>query len=217
MWKMIIGQAIYQLAITLTLYFAGGHILGYNLHDPQKELELNTIIFNTFVWMQIFNEFNNRRLDNRLNIFEGMWNDCWFLEINCIMIGGQMMIVAFSVTPLDAIQWAICITCGICCLPWAIVLRLIPDEYFEMIFNFFVHSTSFIFRPMMKVLIHGTKPIGKSIKAAGTATKRFCTRAILKKGVVQDEEAGSWTESRQKFTPTSPSIGLPPITITTTN
>ena len=225
MWKMIIGQAIYQLAITLTLYFAGGRILGYNLHDPQKELELNTIIFNTFVWMQIFNEFNNRRLDNHLNIFEGMWKNYWFLGINCIMIGGQMMIifigsVAFSVTPLDAVQWAICITCAICCLPWAIVLRLIPDEYFKMIFNFFVHSTAFIFRPMMKVLIRGTKPIGKSIKAAGTATKRFCTRAILKKGgneLVQDEEAGSWTESRQKFTPTSPSIELPPITITTTN
>jgi P-type Ca2+ transporter type 2C len=224
MWKMIIGQAIYQLAITLTLYFAGGRILGYNLHDPQKELELNTIIFNTFVWMQIFNEFNNRRLDNRLNIFEGMWKNYWFLGINCIMIGGQLMIifvgsVAFSVTPLDVVQWAICIACAICCLPWAIVLRQIPDEHFEVVFNFFVHTAAFIFRPLMRVLIRVTKPIGKSIKAACTATKRFGIRAILKKrngsGPAQDEEVGSWTDSKQKLP--SQQIELPPITITTTN
>ena len=46
----------------------------------------------------------------------------------------------------------------------------------------------------MRVLIRGTKPIiGKSIKAACTATKRFCTRVILKRGgneITQDEEAG---------------------------
>ena len=56
MWKMIIGQAIFQLVVTLTLYFAGMEILGY---EPEQRIELDTLIFNTFVWMQIFNEFNN--------------------------------------------------------------------------------------------------------------------------------------------------------------
>lgn len=51
MWKMILGQAIYQLVVTFVLNFAGGHILGY---DPEH---LNTLVFNTFVWMQIFNQY----------------------------------------------------------------------------------------------------------------------------------------------------------------
>lgn len=54
MWKMIIGQAIFQLVVTFVLYFAGEEILGYT--DEQSD-ELNTMVFNTFVWMQIFNEF----------------------------------------------------------------------------------------------------------------------------------------------------------------
>ena len=49
MWKMIIGQGIFQLIIILVLYYAGLDILDY----LPKELE--TFIFNTFVFLQIFN------------------------------------------------------------------------------------------------------------------------------------------------------------------
>jgi Ca2+-transporting ATPase len=55
MWKMIIGEAIYQLAITLLLYFGAEKILSYG---TQKEVErIPTLVFNTFVWMQIFNQW----------------------------------------------------------------------------------------------------------------------------------------------------------------
>lgn len=56
MGKMIIGQAICQLAITLVLNFAGPTLLGYNVADPGQKTQLKTLIFNTFVWLQIFNE-----------------------------------------------------------------------------------------------------------------------------------------------------------------
>lgn len=51
MWKMIIGQSIYQLVVTLVLNFRGESILGF------AEPELQTLVFNTFVWMQIFNQY----------------------------------------------------------------------------------------------------------------------------------------------------------------
>ncbi|ETN36943.1 calcium-translocating P-type ATPase, PMCA-type [Cyphellophora europaea CBS 101466] len=135
MWKMIIGQAIFQLAVTFVLYFAGAKILGYG---EERRLELSTMVFNTFVWMQIFNEFNNRRLDNKFNIFEGVHRNNFFIVINCIMVGAQIAIVfvggkAFSITPIDGIQWAICIILAAFCLPWAIVVRLFPDAAFEEI------------------------------------------------------------------------------------
>lgn len=62
MWKQITGQNIYKITVIFVLYFAGGDILGYDLSDPNKQLELDTVIFNSFVWMQIFNTFNNRCL-----------------------------------------------------------------------------------------------------------------------------------------------------------
>lgn len=51
MWKMIIGQTIYQLIVTLVLFFKGNEIFHYG-HDAME-----TVVFNTFVWMQIFNQY----------------------------------------------------------------------------------------------------------------------------------------------------------------
>ena len=61
-YQHVIGQAIFQLTVTFILYFAGENILGYD-GSKHRKLELSTMVFNTFVWMQIFNEFNNRRLE----------------------------------------------------------------------------------------------------------------------------------------------------------
>ncbi|KAK7538187.1 uncharacterized protein J3D65DRAFT_621249 [Phyllosticta citribraziliensis] len=131
MWKMIIGQAIYQLVVTFVLYFAGESILGY---ESQREKDqMGTLVFNTFVWMTIFNQMNSRRLDNRFNIFEGLHRNYFFILINCIMIGGQTMIIfvggaAFSVVRLNGPQWAYSIVLGAISVPIGVVIRCIPDE-----------------------------------------------------------------------------------------
>jgi Ca2+-transporting ATPase len=131
MWKMITGQAIYQLIVTFILYFAGESILDYD--TAEEKASLPTLVFNTFVWMQIFNALNNRRLDNHFNVFEGITHNWFFIAILAIMIGGQTMIVfvggaAFSVVRIDGIQWAISIVLGFLSLLVGVVVRLIPDE-----------------------------------------------------------------------------------------
>jgi Ca2+-transporting ATPase len=55
MWKMIIGQAIYQLLITFLIYFGGAQVLPGP--DDITQDQINTLVFNTFVWMQIFNQW----------------------------------------------------------------------------------------------------------------------------------------------------------------
>src|SRR6186713_3624771 len=70
MWKMIIGQSIYQLVVTLVLNYKGPGILNISIDNPQDRT-MQALIFNTFVWMQIFNQYNSRRLDNKLNFLEG--------------------------------------------------------------------------------------------------------------------------------------------------
>lgn len=56
MAKMIIGQAICQLAITFVLNFGGKKLLGWYDNSEKDSKELKTLVFNTFVWLQIFNE-----------------------------------------------------------------------------------------------------------------------------------------------------------------
>ena len=140
MWKQITGQNIYKLTVIFVLYFAGGDILGYDLSDPNKKLELDTVIFNSFVWMQIFNIFNNRRLDNKLNIFEGIHRNHFFTFIVILIIGLQIMIIfvggrAFQIKPggIDGTQWAISIITGFICIPWAVAIRYFPDPWFAAI------------------------------------------------------------------------------------
>ncbi|KAI1431322.1 calcium-translocating P-type ATPase [Xylaria sp. CBS 124048] len=135
MWKMIIGQSVFQLVVIFVLYFAGIQILGYDPNSRAQQTELNTMVFNTFVWMQIFNEFNNRRLDNKFNIFEGVHRNKFFMGITVLMVGLQIVIVfvggtAFSIKPLNGVQWAICVVAAAVCLPWAVLIRLFPDEWF---------------------------------------------------------------------------------------
>jgi Ca2+-transporting ATPase len=52
MWKMIIGQAVYQLVMTLFLYFGG-----VSLFVDWDNGSTQTVIFNTFVFMQVFNQY----------------------------------------------------------------------------------------------------------------------------------------------------------------
>ncbi|CAK4033987.1 Calcium-transporting ATPase 2 [Lecanosticta acicola] len=153
MWKMIIGQAIYQLVVTLVLYFAGAHILNYDAIDDPAEREhktrqLQTLVFNTFTWMQIFNALNNRRLDNRFNVFEGIQNNMFFVGIFLIMVGGQTLIIfvggwdAFQAEKQTGAQWGIALVLGVISLPIGVVVRLVPDELAERLVPRFIKDWS---------------------------------------------------------------------------
>ncbi len=56
MWKMIIGQSVFQLVITLLLFYSGPDILNLDVHVNKERMTMRTVIFNTFVFLQIFNE-----------------------------------------------------------------------------------------------------------------------------------------------------------------
>lgn len=256
MWKMITGQAIYQLIVTFVLYFAGYSILGYdtrvansfpddinarNKLQDNLHTELNTIVFNTFVWMQIFNEFNNRRLDNKFNIFEGVHRNPFFIGINAIMVGGQVMIIfvggmAFQIKALDGPQWAVCICCALPCLLWAVVLRAIPDKYAAAFFGFAARMWLAIFEPVAKLFVFIFGPVAKAWRSLSTAVflpaKRFSKRTVataMRKdtsksdfgSTTSDEEAALELHDQKatQLPPTSAELPRqpPPITLTTPN
>jgi Ca2+-transporting ATPase len=214
MWKMIFGQAIYQLAITFMLYFAGDKLLGGHLDDTNpihRSKQLSTVVFNTFVWMQIFNEFNNRRLDNKFNIFEGMLRNYWFLSINAVMVGGQVMIVyvggeAFGVTRLSGVLWAVCLICALGCLPWAVVLRTIPDRHFGIVFNAVVRGMSAVLRPLVK----GFNAFARSMKAFFQPLVRFTRRLFSRRDTKTGDSTESPLESSSSASVTDEEAPAPP-------
>lgn len=137
MWKMIIGQAVYQLIVCFVLWFAGPKFLNYT------EERLRTLIFNAFVFMQIFKLVNSRRIDNKLNIFEGLHRNHLFMLMMTIMAAGQVIIIffgsdAFAVTRLTANQWGISLVLGFLSIPVGVLIRLFPDSWFQAIVDVLV-------------------------------------------------------------------------------
>ncbi|KAG8589069.1 hypothetical protein GDO81_006237 [Engystomops pustulosus] len=85
MMKNILGHAVYQLTIIFTLLFAGEKFFdidsGRNvpLHSPPSEHY--TIVFNTFVMMQLFNEINARKIHGERNVFENIFRNPIFCAV----------------------------------------------------------------------------------------------------------------------------------------
>jgi len=124
MWLMILGQGLFQLAVTLVLTFAGSRIFTWD------QPHLNTVVFNTYVWLQVFNQVNCRGLDRNINVFAGLHRNVLFLLITAVTVGGQIIIIffggaAFSVVRLNGPQWALCIVLGVLSLPFGVVVRVL--------------------------------------------------------------------------------------------
>ena len=67
MWRNIIGQAIFQAVVLNFLLFLGEPLFGLQSKSNEERWTptnglLYTMIFNTFVFMQIFNEINARKI-----------------------------------------------------------------------------------------------------------------------------------------------------------
>ncbi|XP_075503306.1 putative calcium-transporting ATPase 11, plasma membrane-type [Primulina tabacum] len=130
MWRNIIGHSIYQLAVLLVLNFLGKQILG--LQGSDATAVLNTFIFNTFVFCQVFNEINSRDIE-KINIFSGLFGNWIFLGIIACTVAFQVIIVEFLGTfagtvPLNWQLWLTSVLLGAVSMPIAVILKCIPVD-----------------------------------------------------------------------------------------
>ncbi|KAM9095728.1 plasma membrane calcium-transporting ATPase 2 isoform 2-T5 [Sarcophilus harrisii] len=137
MMKNILGHAVYQLTLIFTLLFVGEKMFmidsGRNapLHSPPSEHY--TIIFNTFVMMQLFNEINARKIHGERNVFDGIFRNPIFCTIVLGTFAIQIVIVQFggkpfSCSPLQLDQWMWCIFIGLGELVWGQIIATIPTS-----------------------------------------------------------------------------------------
>ncbi|KAG5985467.1 hypothetical protein E4U55_000029 [Claviceps digitariae] len=145
MWKMILGQALYQLAVIFVVHYAG-----WDIFDPHTETEiekLQTLVFNIYVWMQFFNQHNCRRVDNKLDIwYQGVLRNPWFIGVQILTLVGQFVIIfrggeAFDTVPLTGAQWGWSLLFGGLTIPLGALIRQIPDRH---VASFFRHVGRFL-------------------------------------------------------------------------
>ncbi|XP_065142074.1 plasma membrane calcium-transporting ATPase 3b isoform X1 [Paramisgurnus dabryanus] len=140
MMKNILGHGVYQLVIIFTLLFVGEKIFNIDsgrnapLHSPPSEHY--TIIFNTFVLMQLFNEINARKIHGERNVFDGIFGNPIFCSIVLGTFAVQIVIVQFggkpfSCAPLNMEQWLWCLFVGVGELLWGQVIATVPTSHLK--------------------------------------------------------------------------------------
>jgi Ca2+-transporting ATPase len=128
MWRNIFGQVIYQLTVLSVLQYRGKEILHLE-GDGSTEL-LNTMIFNAFVFCQVFNEVNAREMD-KLNVFRHTFDNWVFILIITFTVVFQVLMVQVlgkfaGTVPLNQEQWLITVAIGFFSLFVAVIVKFIP-------------------------------------------------------------------------------------------
>lgn len=163
MWRNIVVQFVYQMIAILILMYFGQMMffdkpfnlimeklrheeanpeLGINVDDPTDKLKLHTMIFHTFVLMNLFNQINCRIVnEGQLNIFRTLFNNYLFwlvllfeMALQNYMIylapnyklGSALLQVAPITKTMSIVAWSL----GVGTIPVALIGKFIPIRFF---------------------------------------------------------------------------------------
>ncbi|KAL6339029.1 hypothetical protein AAG906_024180 [Vitis piasezkii] len=128
MWRNILGQSLYQFLVIWYLQVEGKAI--FQLNGPDSDLILNTLIFNSFVFCQVFNEISSREME-KINVFKGILDNYVFAAVLTSTVLFQIIIIEYlgtyaNTSPLTLSQWFLSVFIGFLGMPIAAALKMIP-------------------------------------------------------------------------------------------
>lgn len=146
MWRNILSQAVYQLLILVVMLYSLPYWFGtvYNYVNtpwygmtPDSDYKRihYTIIFHTFVLMNLFNQLSSRKLGWKdVNIFDNFFNNKWFF----FMVGGEFALqyliveIGGDIFRTESLTWQMHLTClafGFGSLLVNLGVKFIPPEH----------------------------------------------------------------------------------------
>ena len=140
----IVSQAIFQITTLTIIIFYGDYIFGVPSDRNLEHFMWNnvngyhfTIFFNIFVFMQVFNSINARKLQkDEYNVFTGILGNWLYILIQSIIIIGQIILVTFGgravrTHPLSIKQHCDCLGISALTLVWGFIVKLLPIDVSE--------------------------------------------------------------------------------------
>jgi magnesium-transporting ATPase (P-type) len=129
MWRNIFVQATYQLALLVFLLNKGPVM--FNCEDGSSHHF--TILFNAFVFCQVFNEFNAREIGDVFDPLRSLDKSRMFLMVIAFTVIAQWCIVEYGgdftqTYPLTFDEWKITASLGAISLPLGWFMRQIPVQ-----------------------------------------------------------------------------------------
>lgn len=162
MVKHILILSIWQSIVVFTMVFAGEHFIPEDPNYPLQQENGNivpgrsytfngeplyldhikeygpsrhyTMVFTTFVMLQVFNMLNARKINDEANIFSGVTDNPMFMTIWLGIFVVQIFISQFTADVfqvhrqgLTLTQWAICIGLGLSSWVVSLIAKYVPD------------------------------------------------------------------------------------------
>jgi len=131
-----------------------------NSDDPGPSRHF-TVIFTTFVFMQIFNMLNARKIGDEVNIFSGLFQNRMFCFILAFITVFQVLITQFTQDIFGVHreglvwhQWLICLILGVSVIPIDFLIKLLPDNFYSICYRSNLDSVDHI-KSHTEVELHG--------------------------------------------------------------
>jgi Cation transporting ATPase, C-terminus len=150
MWKQIIGMTIYITFVMVFLFFFLDNM--WDLGDFQFQQEwfdtdgnasakcvYFTMLFNCFMYLHIFNEFNCRKIrPDQINVFENLFGNFFFLAVISFTIAVQYFMIEYGgrmarCADLLGEQHAFCVLVGATSLIASPLIKLLPEQLTDKI------------------------------------------------------------------------------------
>jgi magnesium-transporting ATPase (P-type) len=137
----IISQAICQIIVLSFILFYGDILFGVPSDRTLDHFTWNanvghhfTIFFDIFVFMQVTNSINARKLNkNEYNVFSGILGNNLYIFVQCFIICGQILMVqlggrALRTQPLTLKQHLACLAISSCTLIFGLLVKFLPFD-----------------------------------------------------------------------------------------
>jgi Ca2+-transporting ATPase len=132
LFRNILGHSIYQIAVLLFLLFIPDGMMNIDVTPGDEPMtERSSVVFNTFIFMEVFNLINSRIAGQDMSIFDGLFTNIFFWVIFFVICAMQVIIMdgipsAFSVISINWKLWLVSLGFGFGSLIIGMFLRFIP-------------------------------------------------------------------------------------------
>jgi len=108
-------------------------------HGCGERSQHYTMVFNVFVFLQVFNEINARKIYGEFNMFQGIMYNSLFLivvvgtaVVQVVLVQVPIVNTAFGCTALSIEQWLICFALGFTSIPINLLIYFLPYEWISL-------------------------------------------------------------------------------------
>jgi magnesium-transporting ATPase (P-type) len=136
--SMTSNLTFFQILIVMVLLYKGVEIFGLDVSgNTTSDATVHyTLVFNVFVFLQIFNELNSRKVGVEMNVFKGFFDNYVFSAVLIFTIVIQILVVEFggiftNTVHLPLNLWVWSLVLGLLSIPFGFLLRMIPVQLEE--------------------------------------------------------------------------------------